>query len=152
MDPTYGKYRAQVVDRDDPEGRGRINVEVPTLTAGPGGQVTGWAMACLPPGYLALPDVGDTVWVEFEEGDIDRPLWTGCAWPGPADPRSGCLVQIDVSGKVRILADTGLEVVASTVTVTSAVLEVTGQVKCTTLIASEGVVSPSYTPGAGNVW
>jgi hypothetical protein len=27
-----------------------------------------------------------------------------------------------------------------------------GVVKCTTLIADAGVVSPMYTPGAGNVW
>ena len=34
----------------------------------------------------------------------------------------------------------------------AAVANFDGVINCTTLVASASVVSPSYTPGAGNVW
>src|SRR5258707_9436586 len=62
---------------------GRLLVEVPYV----GGPIPSpWAMACLPmtgkqSGVWVLPQVGAGVWVEFEHGDIDHPIWTGC-WYG----------------------------------------------------------------------
>jgi uncharacterized protein involved in type VI secretion and phage assembly len=40
-------------------------------------------MPCVPiaeksHGLIVLPEVGDGVWIEFEEGNIDLPIWTGC--------------------------------------------------------------------------
>ena len=45
-----------------------------------------------------------------------------------------------------------VEVNASAVNIHAPAVVCDGIVQCTTLIASAGVVSPSYTPGAGNVW
>lgn len=77
----YGKYRGQVADNVDAAERGRVQVSVPALL---GDQLV-WAMPCVPyagngVGWFALPPVGAGVWVEFEGGDLDYPIWTGCFW------------------------------------------------------------------------
>jgi hypothetical protein len=74
----YGKYRATVVDAADPMSNGRLQVDVPS--AGVSGS---WAEASLPPipaSLVQLPPSGATIWVEFEEGDVNKPLWTGVLW------------------------------------------------------------------------
>ena len=97
----YGKYRGVVVDNADPEYRGRLKVRVPAIF----GEeiVTGWAMPCAPyaggpdRGLFLVPENEDTVWVEFEMGDLDYPVWVGSFWakpggasevPVPADAQS----------------------------------------------------------------
>jgi uncharacterized protein involved in type VI secretion and phage assembly len=83
----HGKYRGIVVDVEDPEMLGRIKVQVPSVL---GDQVsTGWAMPCVPyggeanRGFLFVPEVGAGVWVEFEEGDLEFPVWVGTFWSKP---------------------------------------------------------------------
>lgn len=71
----YGKYRAIVVDVNDPERRGRIKIKCPAVL---GENTLAWALPNLPPNIFMLPNVGDLVWVEFEGGNIDYPIWTGC--------------------------------------------------------------------------
>ncbi len=83
----YGKYRGTVVQNVDPLGLGRVQVVVPSVG---GGGATPWATACVPlagssMGTYLVPPVGATVWVEFEEGSPDYPIWTGCTWASPAD-------------------------------------------------------------------
>jgi uncharacterized protein involved in type VI secretion and phage assembly len=79
----YGKYRGFVVDNNDPEQLGRVTLRVPSII---GDTVTGWALPCLPFGGLAdqglflVPEVGAQVWVEFEEGELSHPIWTGTFW------------------------------------------------------------------------
>ena len=102
MRRRFGKYRAQVVDRTDPQGQGRLQVHSSVL---PGRASTAWAVACVQPGYAALPEVGEVVWIEFEEGDVRRPLWTGCAWPG-----SSAAFSIDPAGRVKIQAARQVEI------------------------------------------
>ncbi|MFI9561193.1 phage baseplate assembly protein V [Nonomuraea endophytica] len=85
----WGKYRGFVIDRDDPDRLGRLKVRVPSLLAD---ALPGWAWPVTPYGgagigLFALPGRGDIVWVEFMEGDLAHPLWTGCAWAKP-DGRS----------------------------------------------------------------
>lgn len=70
----FGKYRGKVVGIDDPEKRGRIKVECPAVL---GKQISQWALPCLPPFVFYIPPVGSLVWVEFEEGKIDSPIWSG---------------------------------------------------------------------------
>ena len=154
MEREYGKYRAEVVDPEDPMHNGRLLVSSAVLGDGHEVVGTGWATACVPLGFALLPEVGATVWIEFEEGDISRPLWTGCAWPStlPAPPGGpGPGVQVDASGRVRITSSTAIEVTAPVVRVNAAIMEGSGILTCATLVATIGVVSPSYTPGVGNV-
>lgn len=70
----YGKYRAEVIRIDDPEMRGRILVRCPSVL---NDHELGWAESCFPPGVFSLPRKGDFVWIEFEEGDVHKPIWVG---------------------------------------------------------------------------
>jgi len=84
----YGKYRGFVTDNEDPEQRGRIRVRVPSVF---GQQDTFWALPCSPFGGLAdqglfmVPEVGAQVWIEFEEGNKDFPIWVGVFWQPTED-------------------------------------------------------------------
>lgn len=83
----YGKYRGFVVDNDDPEQLGRLKLTVPSVLGDE--VVTGWAMPCVPyggnegEGFLMVPGVDAGVWVEFEEGDLEFPIWVGTFWSKP---------------------------------------------------------------------
>ena len=81
--PYFGKFRGVVTDNQDPLQIGRVRARVPDVT---GVLDSGWAMPCFPfggnrMGFFALPSVGAGVWIEFEHGDPDYPIWTGC-WYG----------------------------------------------------------------------
>lgn len=78
----YGKYRGIVVNNIDPAQLGRIQVIVPDVSTI---MPTTWAMPCVPiagkqEGMFMLPQIGAGVWVEFEQGDPDYPIWVGCFW------------------------------------------------------------------------
>lgn len=78
----YGKYRGVVTDIEDPLKTGRIRAHVPDVM---GSEKSGWALPCVPfagdgMGFYALPSVDARVWIEFEQGDPDYPIWTGCWW------------------------------------------------------------------------
>jgi hypothetical protein len=78
----FGKYRGMVVSGLDPEGRGRILAQVPDVL---GVGISTWAMPCLPfaglqMGMYVVPPPNAGVWIEFEKGDPDYPIWTGCWW------------------------------------------------------------------------
>ena len=78
----YGKYRGTVVNNVDPEQRGRLQVTVPDVL---GVNLSSWAMPCLPlagsnMGIYTVPPVGGGVWIEFEQGDPNYPIWVGCFW------------------------------------------------------------------------
>ena len=79
----FGKHRGMVIENEDPHRLGRAKLRVPSVT---GQEITGWAMPCVPyggvsgEGMFMIPEVGANVWVEFEEGDISRPIWTGTFW------------------------------------------------------------------------
>jgi len=76
----YGKYRATVMNTLDPENKGRIQVQ---LSDHYGLFPSTWALPCFPlagrasSGFVALPELGAAVWLEFEAGDPDRPIWSG---------------------------------------------------------------------------
>jgi uncharacterized protein involved in type VI secretion and phage assembly len=83
----YGKYRGTVINNVDPLMMGRINVMVPDVS---NVIPSTWAMPCLPVGGIqngmfSVPPIGAGVWVEFEQGDPDYPIWTGCFYGTPAE-------------------------------------------------------------------
>jgi len=99
--PLYGKYRGTVINNVDPLQIGRIQAMVPDLA----GFVPGtWAMPCLPvtginAGMFTVPMIGSGVWVEFERGDADYPIWVGGYWGSPAEvPLMARAVPPGVSG------------------------------------------------------
>ena len=70
--PLCGLHRGLVLVREDPENRSRLLVKMDAM---PGWQA--WAVPCRPSGSTELPDVGQQVWLAFEAGDVDRPIWLG---------------------------------------------------------------------------
>ncbi len=83
----FGKYRGVVLNNADPMQQGRLLVQVPDVT---GLTPASWAAPCVPvaglqTGMVALPIPGSGVWVEFEQGDPDHPIWTGCFWGSAAE-------------------------------------------------------------------
>lgn len=84
----FGKFRAIVVDNKDPQKRGRLKLRIPSVLAD---QESDWALPCLPyggidqQGMFFVPVIDAQVWVEFEEGDISRPIWVGTFWQKESD-------------------------------------------------------------------
>ena len=66
--------------------------------------------------------------------------------------QNGSTVTFTASGQVQVQANSTVEITASAVNVHAPTAVFDGMVTCTNLVASVGVVSPSYTPGAGNIW
>ena len=119
----YGKYEGVVTDTADPLGIGRLRARIPAVL---GEDVeSGWCLPCavfgggLERGLLFVPEVGDTVWVEFAAGDLSRPIWSGAYWGAevptaegqPAGPglgvlqtRAGHRLVFDDEGGVVVLA------------------------------------------------
>lgn len=83
----YGKHRAFVVDNADPENRGRLRLQIPSVLGNE--VVSGWALPCLPyggaagQGFFFIPEVDACVWAEFEMGDLAYPIWVGTFWGKP---------------------------------------------------------------------
>ena len=82
MTDFLSKYRGKVENNIDPMQLGRIQVSVPSVL---GEGRMSWAMPCVPyagsgVGFFAIPPVGANIWVEFEGGNPDYPIWSGCFW------------------------------------------------------------------------
>ena len=83
----YGKYRGLVINNVDPLQKARLLVQVPDVL---GLAISSWAMPCMPiagpqMGVYVVPIIGAGVWVEFEGGDPDYPIWTGGFWGSAAE-------------------------------------------------------------------
>ena len=83
----YGKYRGFVEDNKDPENRGRLRLRIPSVLGKD--VVSGWALPCAPyggmpdQGFFFIPEEKAGVWAEFEEGNLDYPVWVGTFWAKP---------------------------------------------------------------------
>src|SRR5690242_16334218 len=80
--PFYGKYRGVVTDNADPLMLGRVRAKVQDVL---GDNESGWALPSSPyagdgVGLFLIPPKDALVWVEFEHGDPDYPIWSGCFW------------------------------------------------------------------------
>lgn len=109
----YGKYRAEVTSNEDTTTRGMVQVRCSAIL----GEELLWAMPCVPYagdqlGLFALPPVGASVWIEFEGGEINQPIWTGCFWKEGELPQEDAKEAITFlrtpSATIRIDNDEGL--------------------------------------------
>lgn len=66
-----GVYPGICMSTQDPAGKSRIQIKLPAVA----GDKLAWAKSV--PGPRSQPSVGDTVWIVFEEGDPQYPLWLG---------------------------------------------------------------------------
>lgn len=71
---AVGLYRALVTDSRDPENLGRVKVSIPAVT---GDRPSEWIYPVVNSGYVVKPTAGDQVWVMFEAGDAENPVWLG---------------------------------------------------------------------------
>jgi uncharacterized protein involved in type VI secretion and phage assembly len=81
-----GKYRGTVVNNVDPMQIGRIQAMVPDVSP----SLSSWAMPCVPvaginTGMFTVPPIGAGVWIEYEHGDPDYPVWVGGFWGSAAE-------------------------------------------------------------------
>jgi len=112
----HGKYRGTVVNNLDPEQRGRIQAMVPAVS---NVMLSNWAMPCVPmagkeQGVFMVPQVGAGVWIEYEGGDPDKPIWVGGYWgsvaevpklalaPPPIPPGQNIVIQSTLQNMVII--------------------------------------------------
>jgi uncharacterized protein involved in type VI secretion and phage assembly len=105
----YGIYRATVVNNVDPMQLGRIMALIPDV-----GSITPstWAMPAVPlagkqMGTFMVPQIGAGVWIQFEAGDPDRPVWTGGWWGIAAEVPA--LALAGVPGDPNIVIQTTLQ-------------------------------------------
>jgi len=110
-DRFYGKYRGLVLINVDPKNQGRIIAVVPEVL---GTVPTNWCLPCtpyagsgMPAGFFTIPAPGAGVWVEFEAGDVNRPVWTGCWWGTAQVPMNELGMPSQFTSKVW-RTDTGL--------------------------------------------
>lgn len=117
----YGKYRGVVSDNRDPNNLGRIRAKVQDVY---GEDESGWAMPSVPyagssVGLFLIPPNNASVWIEFEHGNSDYPIWTGCFWaenevpvsPASADKKvlktgAGTITLDDTQGSNSITIET----------------------------------------------
>jgi len=102
MEKFYGKYRGTVVNNVDPEQRGRIQAQVSDVY---GLGLSSWALPCAPiagpqTGVYCVPPVGAGVWIELEQGDPDRPIWTGGFWGSAAEVPALALAGLPASPSI----------------------------------------------------
>ncbi len=113
----YGKYRGTVINNIDPEQRGRIQAMVPDVQ---GNIPLTYALPCLPlasmkSGTHFVPMVGSAVWIEFEQGDPDYPIWTGCFWGQAAELPSDAAIGLPVSPSIILQTQSQHKIVISDV-------------------------------------
>lgn len=99
----YGKYRGIVADVRDPRNMGRIKVRCPSIL---GEYMSAWCTPCVPcafteGGMYHIPYVGDSIWIEFEEGDPSKPIWVGSWWKPDKTPNKD---NTDVNSKTLLFA------------------------------------------------
>jgi uncharacterized protein involved in type VI secretion and phage assembly len=102
MPEFFGKYRGNVINNIDPMQKGRLLVQVPDVL---GVGISSWAMPCVPltgiqMGTFFLPIIGSGVWVEFEGGDPDYPIWTGGFWGSSAEVPALALAGLPTSPSI----------------------------------------------------
>ena len=94
--PYPGLYVGQVEGND--LDLGRIQVSIPSLFDQTDPDFFVWARPCFPYGHFFVPEVGDKVWLAFENGNPSSPVWLGIWYPESSVPSDA-----DVSPPVKRL-------------------------------------------------
>lgn len=110
MTQFLGKYRGKVVDDRDPDHLGRVKVEVPEVYGEKTPEELPWATPCVPYagkdiGFFTIPPKGANIWVEFEKGESDKPIWSGCFWGKDELPQNA---QVKEPHKVQVFRTKGI--------------------------------------------
>jgi len=108
----FSKYRGKVASTQDPLHLGRVQVQVPAIF---GEGRTSWALPCTPYagndiGLFMVPPVGTNIWVEFEGGDPDYPIWSGCFWGDQELPQAA---RVDEPEQVQVFRTEGVTLIVS---------------------------------------
>jgi hypothetical protein len=107
----YGKYRGLVINNIDPMQTGRIMAQVPDVL---GLIPSSWALPCVPcagiqSGAFMVPPIGSQVWMEFEQGDPNYPIWTGGFWGTAAEVPALALVPPAIPPGQNIVLQTPMQ-------------------------------------------
>lgn len=109
----YGMYVGVVVDREDPDGLGRVRVMVPGLLepssgwAWPLGTVGGGGKDR---GFFAVPELDAEVGIFFHQGDVDQPFYVPAHWGAPGG-ESEVPAEAGGSPDVRVMATASFRIV-----------------------------------------
>jgi uncharacterized protein involved in type VI secretion and phage assembly len=148
---VYGKYAGKVTDNQDSQNLGRVKVSVPAIFLGE----QKWAMPCVPyagpqVGFYFIPPVGAGVWVEFEGGDVSRPIWVGCYWGTGELPPDATAPEVHVlaTEKTTLVMDDSGNGVITAKNAQNATLTIDADIRseaggATHTVGSSGVVSES---------
>jgi uncharacterized protein involved in type VI secretion and phage assembly len=113
-----GLYVARVETVED---LGRIQVSIPSIFEANDPSAFAWARPCMPFAHFFVPNVGDLVWVAFENGDPSAPVWLGIWYPQGTVPS-----EADVSPPVkRVIRSTSGHVIVMDDTDGSEALSIT---------------------------
>jgi len=126
-DRFYGKHRGIVLNNQDPLQLGRLQATVPDVL---GEMPSGWALPCAPYGgtqcgLFVIPPIGAGVWIEFEAGDVSRPIWTGTWWAAGEVPADQTGIPAQTTTKI-LRSDFGLIVALDDVKQTISISDVAG--------------------------
>ena len=113
MRQFFGKYRGKVTGTKDDKNLGRIQVEVPAVL---GEGKKSWAMPCVAYagkdiGFFTVPPKGSNVWVEFEAGDPNYPIWSGCFWGEGELPKA--LQNLEKEEEIQVFRTHGITLTLS---------------------------------------
>ncbi|MEH2002849.1 MAG: phage baseplate assembly protein V [Nostoc sp.] len=141
--PYYGKYRGTVVDNIDPKGEGRLLVEVPQVGGLP---PSSWAMPCFPAsgmqmGVYVIPPIRAGVWVEYEQGNPDYPIWVGCWWGSELEVPPEAHVALPIGGIMLITQGATITMIGPTISIVGLDINITGAVNITGATSIKGATA-----------
>ena len=143
---SWGKYRGTVLNNVDAPPSGRLLVTVPGIV------IANWAMPCVPVtdvlmGTYVRPRIGANVWIEFERGDADKPIWVGCFWGEGEIPTMA--EEYNAYPEVTAIA---IESATAGISIADEPILGGGDTPgCVNIIAGAGAVAIALTPGSVNI-